>query len=71
MRSRPCGHWVGKGKRIVPALKAFDPSLAHEFTDTFERFFEGGDIEEVIRLTDRVLESYGGRLFAGYSTKST
>lgn len=66
---RANGRWIGKGKRIVPALRAFDPALAQEFANTFERFFTGGDIAEVIRFADRILEPYGGRLFAGYSTK--
>lgn len=68
---RANGHWIGKGKRIIPALRAYDSALAQEFTGAFEGFFTGGNISEVIRFTDGILESYGGLLFAGYSTKGT
>ncbi|GGJ07174.1 nucleotidyltransferase [Alicyclobacillus cellulosilyticus] len=63
--------WIGKGKRIIPALRAFDPGLAQEFADTMEKYFAGGDAAEVIRFADRILEPFGGRLFAGYSSKGT
>lgn len=66
---RANGHWTGKGKRIVPALTEFDSALAQEFSDSFQSFFTGNGIGEIITFSDRILESYGGRLFAGYSTK--
>ncbi|WP_303801938.1 nucleotidyltransferase domain-containing protein [Alicyclobacillus macrosporangiidus] len=68
---RANGHWIGKGKRIVSAIRDFDPCLAQEFADTFEQFFTSRDVSGVIRFADRILEPYGGRLFAGYSTKQT
>lgn len=66
---RTNGYWIGKGKRTVPALAAFDPTLPQLFADTFERFFRDGDTAEVIEFVDRLLEPYGGRLFEGYSSK--
>lgn len=66
---RTNGYWIGKGKRTLSALRAFDQVLAQEFGDVLERYFKSSDIAEVIRFSDRILDHYGGRLFAGYSTK--
>lgn len=64
-------HWTGKGKRIIPAIRDYDPVLAQQFADTFQRFFESGDVGLVIHFADTLLEPYGGRLFAGYSSKNS
>lgn len=64
---RTNGLWIGKGKWIVRALKKYDPAFAEQFVEAFESFYRTGEKTKIISLTDFVLESYGGRLFAGFS----
>ncbi|OFW75578.1 MAG: hypothetical protein A2201_11775 [Alicyclobacillus sp. RIFOXYA1_FULL_53_8] len=66
---RANGHWIGKGKRIIPALTGFDSDFAQEFSDSFQNFFTRNDLAGVIHFADRTLTPFGGRLFAGYSSK--
>ena len=67
---RANGYWIGKGKRIIRALEEYDPTLAKQFSDTFQDFFASGDVTQVINFADSILASYGGRLFEGYSSRS-
>lgn len=61
------GQWIGSSKWAFRALDRFDRSFATTFMDAFEAFYQSGEINQIIQLTDSVLEPYGGRLFDGFS----
>ncbi len=60
------GLWSASSKAIPRRLEAVAPAFAGRFTDAFERLFEKGQSEAVIRLCEEVLTPYGGWLFAGH-----
>lgn len=59
--------WMGESKWVFRSLRIYDAGFAAEFAETFERFYQEREKEPVIRLVERVLEPFGGRLFEGYS----
>jgi hypothetical protein len=64
---RTNGYWVGSSKWIVRALRQYDCQFTEEFIEAFDTFYQKGDKEPVAYLADKVLSSYGGRLFDGFS----
>ncbi|MCI0184367.1 nucleotidyltransferase domain-containing protein [Sulfoacidibacillus ferrooxidans] len=64
---RTHGQWIGTSKWIVRALKQYDEVFANEFVNAFTAFYRAGNKSEVVKLTDKVLEPFGGRLFHGFS----
>jgi hypothetical protein len=60
-------YWIGASKWIVRTLKQYDESFAKEFVEAFDVFYKTGHKEKIIKLVDKVLKPYGGRLFAGFS----
>lgn len=64
---RTNGHWTGSSKWIIRSLKNFDVAFTEEFVDAFDTFYRTGDKSKVLLLSDKVLEPFGGRLFAGFS----
>jgi hypothetical protein len=64
---RTNGYWIGASKWIVRALKQYDEPFAEEFVEAFDVFYKTGHKEKIIKLVDKVLKPYGGRLFAGFS----
>ncbi|WP_153462045.1 nucleotidyltransferase domain-containing protein [Sediminibacillus terrae] len=65
------GQWVGASKWTVRALRQYDPAFTECFIMAFETFYRDNRKEKVIELVDRVMEPYGGRLFAGFSIGKT
>ncbi|PLT29371.1 nucleotidyltransferase domain-containing protein [Peribacillus deserti] len=61
------GQWSGSSKWIYKALRNFDRELASRFFAAFEEYYRTGKKSGIISLTDKSLEPYGGRLFAGFS----
>ena len=59
--------WIGQSKWIHRSLRNFDAGFAENFVEAFERFYEKGEKEPVIRLVEEVLQPFGGRLFEGYT----
>ncbi len=59
--------WTGTSKWIVRALKQYDPTFANYFVEAFDIFYTTNEKNNVIQLVDKVLEPYGGRLFAGFA----
>ncbi|MDP9728266.1 hypothetical protein J2S04_001198 [Alicyclobacillus tengchongensis] len=41
--------------------------FASEFIHAFTTFYQTGDKDEIVQLTNKVLEPFGGRLFDGFS----
>jgi len=64
---RTNGHWIGTSKWIIRAIKHYDENFAEDFVKAFDAFYQNGEKDKVIDLTDMVLEPYGGRLFDGFS----
>jgi hypothetical protein len=64
---RTNGHWIGSSKWIVRALKQYDEQFADEFLEAFDVYYKSGQKDKIIKLVDKVLKPYGGRLFAGFS----
>ncbi|SHK73004.1 nucleotidyltransferase domain-containing protein [Alicyclobacillus tolerans] len=64
---RTHGQWIGASKWIVRALKQYDEVFANEFINAFTTFYQTGNKIKIVKLTDKVLEPFGGRLFHGFS----
>jgi hypothetical protein len=52
---------------IVRSLKHYDERFAEEFLEAFNHFYQINDKNKVVALVEKVLETHGGRLFAGFS----
>ncbi len=53
---------------MVRALKEYDEKFTEYFFAAFDDFYKKGNKKEVIRLIESIIEQYGGRLFAGFSS---
>ena len=60
------GYWIGTSKWIIRALKQYDEQFTQDFVEAFDLFYREGKKEFIIKLVDRVLEPFGGRLFEGF-----
>lgn len=63
---RTNGFWTAKDKSIPRKLKLANPEFSLRFCDYFEQFFADGQTEEVIALSEEILEPIGGFLFSGH-----
>ena len=61
---RAAGRWSAKGKAILRVLAAADASFAERYQRAFNTAF-GGDVSEVVALTEAILASHGGRYWSG------
>ena len=61
------GRWLGSSKWFIRSLKQYDIKFSEQFLEAFDAFYKTGEKNKIIRLTEMVLEPYGGRLFEGYS----
>ncbi|MGM0838010.1 MAG: nucleotidyltransferase domain-containing protein [Bacillota bacterium] len=59
--------WIGTSKWIIRALNRYDEKFTVEFVEAFDVFYKTGEKNKVVRLVDKVLDPYGGRLFEGFS----
>lgn len=64
---RTNGEWIGASKWVVRSLNQFDEAFTTRFVQSFDTFYKTRNKVDIIKLTDEVLEPYGGRLFEGYS----
>ena len=64
---RTNGCWTGSSKWIIRALKQYDETFTHEFVEAFDKFYKTGEKSQIIQLSEKVLEPFGGRLFEGFS----
>jgi hypothetical protein len=58
--------WIGASKWIIRSLRDYDKNFAEQFAEAFDEFYKNDDKTDVIRIVDRVLDPYGGRLFEGF-----
>ena len=58
--------WEAKGKTIPRKLKLADSEFCLRFCGGFQKLFAGGETEEVIALSEEILEPIGGFLFEGH-----
>ncbi|MGA0604235.1 hypothetical protein ACO2Q3_26265 [Caulobacter sp. KR2-114] len=63
---RANGRWAATAKWVPRALAAFDPALAGAFDSAFAALFERRDTAPLVRLGERLLAPFGGRLFDGF-----
>lgn len=64
------GHWSGTGKGLLRELAAYDVTHGTEHARALlagVRAASGGNIEPLVEEADRILDPYGGRLFAGFA----
>jgi hypothetical protein len=61
--------WIGKSKWVVRELTRFDPEFTERFIGSFEVYYKTGNKQMIIKLTEEILEEYGGRLFDGFSIR--
>ena len=59
--------WIGTSKWTVRSLKQYDEQFANQFVDAFDHFYRTGEKKDVIRLVERIMQPFGGRLFAGFA----
>lgn len=64
---RTNGRWIGSSKWVIRALKFYDVKFTEEYVEAFDTFYKTGEKRKVVQLTEKILEPYGGRLFAGFS----
>ncbi|WP_433750232.1 nucleotidyltransferase domain-containing protein [Falsibacillus pallidus] len=64
---RTHNQWTGESKWIYRALRNFDEELAGVFAKAFDDYYTLGNKSGVVKLTDKVLAPFGGRLFEGFS----
>ena len=58
--------WSAKGKTIPRKLGQENPELAKRFNSAFDSLFKDGNVDEVISLSEEILNPFGGLLFEGY-----
>lgn len=59
--------WIGTSKWMIRALKNYNEQFTEQFVEAFDHYYQTGDKNKIIKITDNVLEPYGGRLFDGFS----
>ncbi|MFE7061984.1 nucleotidyltransferase domain-containing protein [Sutcliffiella sp. NPDC057660] len=59
--------WIGSSKWIIRSLNRYDEKFTVEFVEAFDVFYKTGEKNKVVKLVDKVLEPYGGRLFEEFS----
>lgn len=59
--------WIGHSKWLVRSLMQHDETFTHQFIKVFDIFYKTGEKEHIVKLVDKVLEPYGGKLFDGFS----
>ncbi|WP_312094321.1 nucleotidyltransferase domain-containing protein [Niallia sp.] len=59
--------WIGTSKWMVRSLQQYDTKFADEFIAAFDTFYRNREKVKIILLADKVLQPYGGKLFAGFS----
>lgn len=59
------GLWSGHGKSLGRLLKKHDPDFAEAYEEEFSKAFQGS-FKKIRKLTNSVLNSYGGRCFHDY-----
>lgn len=59
------GLWTGQGKSLGRLLRRADLNFSEKFETAFEKAYQG-DLLAVRNIGEDVLNSYGGRFFAGY-----
>ncbi len=63
------GLWSGNGKSLGRLLRRADVNFSRNFEIAFEKAYQG-DFLAVRNIGEDVLNSYGGRLFAGYKRQA-
>lgn len=63
------GLWTGQGKSLGRLLRRADVDFSRNFEMAFEKAYQG-DLLAVRNIGEDVLNSYGGRLFAGYKRQA-
>ncbi|PKR76707.1 nucleotidyltransferase domain-containing protein [Halalkalibacillus sediminis] len=59
--------WMGASKWVVRSLKDYDEEFADRFVEALDMFYKYCEKDGIVKLVDDILESYGGRLFEGFS----
>ena len=60
--------WSGKGKALARLLKAYNHDFAKEYQAAFQEGFQNNNIKPVIAIAEKILNPFGGRLWAGYKS---
>jgi hypothetical protein len=60
------GRWLGSGKTLPRLVERAAPDLSHSIESAFDAFFQTGDRTAVLRVTQQILEPFGGELFDGF-----
>lgn len=62
---RAQGKWSASDKHIPRRMQKLDPAFAQTWVQAFDMAF-GGDARALIRMTETVLDQFGGAIFDGY-----
>jgi hypothetical protein len=60
------GRWLGGGKWMLRALRAFDPVMANQLGGALKAFYKSEEKAGLVAFAEVVLERMGGRLFEGF-----
>ncbi|QQK79021.1 nucleotidyltransferase domain-containing protein [Salicibibacter cibi] len=58
--------WVGEGKWMYRALRAFDEQLCANYLEVFDIYMKTNNAKPLYAFIEELLEENGGRLFEGY-----
>lgn len=62
--------WTANGKSIVRYLNENNPQLASEFIESFEEVFRESNAINLKKLTQKILQPYGGLLWDGFKSNA-
>lgn len=60
---RTHGLWEGEGRSVVRNMKSFDFQFNEVFQSAFHQLFTLGSVNDLIKLSEQILEPHGGLLF--------
>ena len=67
---RALNKWCASGKSIARYLEQDNPEIAKEFSESFESVFQTGEGADLKKLTQKILQPFGGFLWDGYKSEA-
>jgi len=67
---RTHGRWLGSGKTLPRLVERAAPDLGNSIESAFDAFFQTGERTAVLRVTQRILEPFGGELCDGFRSEA-
>ncbi|MDQ0230204.1 nucleotidyltransferase domain-containing protein [Metabacillus malikii] len=59
--------WIGASKWVIRSLRTYDEDFANQFVEAFDTFYRTSNKDQIVKLTETILQPHGGKLFAGFT----